>query len=126
MMALLVVMLGLGAAVPRAGAVAVLYAEVSEQLASEYAEASCAREKPECEWAYGGRCRQQGKFQATCWAVKNFRVERPDGPDEYWECKRHIRYTAEKRPWYRHKKVVKHRRFLAPWTCEPHHMVKEY
>lgn len=113
----------LGISAQPAGAVAALYAEVAEEMATEYAEELCREDKPECYWGFGYRCRQQGKFQATCWAVMKYRTT---DETESWECKRHIRYTAEKRPYYKHKKVVKHRKFLGPWTCGPHEKEEVY
>jgi hypothetical protein len=92
-------------------------------MAGEYAEEVCGQNRPECEWGYGARCRQQGKFQVTCWAVTKY--ESVD-ETEYWDCKRQIRYSAEKRPYYKHKRVVQHREFLGPWICETHHKVKDY
>jgi uncharacterized membrane protein len=106
-----------------AGAVAALYAEVAEEMTTEYAEAVCRQDQPDCYWGFGDRCRQQGKFQATCWAVTKFETE---DESEYWGCRRHIRYTAEKRPYYQHKRVVKQRKFLGPWVCETHHVSKDY
>jgi hypothetical protein len=123
---LLLAVLVLGVAAPRAGAVAALYAEVAEDMASEYAEAACEQDKPECTWGYGSRCRQQGKFQVTCWAVKDYSAEPSEGLRELWDCKREIRYTAEKRPYYEHKRVIKHRHFVGAWVCEPHHKVRDY
>jgi len=120
---LLLAFTAVGTFSPPAGAVAALYAEVAEEMATEYAEAVCRQEKPDCDWGYGTRCRQQGKFQVTCWAVTNYETE---DESEYWGCKRQIRYTAEKRPYYKHKRVVKHRKFLGPWVCEPHHISKDY
>jgi hypothetical protein len=123
---LLLSVLVLGVAAPQAGAVAALYSEVAEEMASEYAEASCRQDKPDCDWGYGSRCRQQGKFQVTCWAIEDYEIEPSEGLRELWQCKRHIRYTAEKRPYFKHKRVVKHRQFLAPWSCEAHHKVRDY
>lgn len=123
---LLLAVLALGVTAPTAGAVAALYAKVAEEMANEYGEAACAKDKPNCTWGLGGRCRQQGKFQVTCYAFKDYEVEPTEGFRELWQCKRRIRYTAEKRPYYRHKQVVKHRQFLGPWTCEAHHKVRDY
>jgi len=123
---LLLATLALAVAAPQAGAVAALYAEVAEEMASEYAEAECNKDKPECDWGFGERCRQQGKFQVTCVATKDYEAEPSAGLRELWECHRQIRYTAEKRPYFKHKRVVKHRQFLGPWTCEKHLKVKDY
>lgn len=99
--------MGSGSGFPSAGAVAALYAEVAEELAREYAEASCRQDKPGCDWGYGSRCRQQGKFQVTCWAtIKDYATEPTPGLRELWQCHRRIRYTAEKRPYFKHKRVV--------------------
>jgi uncharacterized membrane protein len=105
-----------------AGAVAALYAEVAQEMTTEYAEAVCRQDKPECYWGFGSRCRQQGKFQATCWAVTKYETA---DESEFWGCERQIRYTAEKRPYYEHKRVIKHRQFLGRWVCETHHISKE-
>lgn len=123
---MLLAALALGITAPTAGAVAALYSEVAEEMASEYAEASCRQDKPDCDWGYGGRCRQQGKFQVTCWAIKDYETEPSEGLRELWECERGVRYTAEKRPYYKHKRVVKHRQFLGPWACKKPHKVRDY
>lgn len=123
---LLAAILALGVLAPRAGAVAALNTDVAEEMANEYAEAECRKDKPDCYWGLAERCRQQGKFQVTCWAVKDYEVEPSDGFRELWKCKRPIRYTAEKRPYFKHKRVVKHRKFLGPWTCGAHDKVRDY
>jgi hypothetical protein len=120
---LLLALTAVGISAQPAGAVAALYAEVGEEMASEYAEAVCRRQEPDCYWGFGTRCRQQGKFQVTCYAVTKYETE---DESEFWGCERRIRYTADKRPYYRHKRVVKHRRFLGPWVCEAHHIAKDY
>jgi hypothetical protein len=120
---LLLAVTAVGTFAEPAGAVAVLYAEVAQEMTTEYAEEACRQDKPDCYWGFGSRCRQQGKFQATCWAVTKYETE---DESESWGCERQVRYTAEKRPYYRHKRVVKHRKFLGPWVCEPHHLSKDY
>jgi hypothetical protein len=120
---LLLAVAALGISAQPAGAVAALYAEVAEVMATEYAEQVCRQDKPECYWGFGSRCRQQGKLQVTCWAMTRYETE---DESEYWGCERRIRYTAEKRPYYTHKRVVKHRKFLGPWACETHHKTKDY
>ena len=122
---LLLSAIALGATAPSAGAVAALYSEVAEEMAIDYAEASCREDGPDCNWG-SGRCRQQGKFQVTCFATKDYEVEPSDGFRELWQCHRQVRYTAEKRPYFKHKRVVKHRQFLGPWTCEAHDKVRDY
>jgi len=122
---LLLAVLALGATAPSAGAVAALYAEVAEDSANEYAEAVCHQEKPECDMGWA-RCRQQGKFQVTCWATKRHEIEPSAGLREFWMCERQLRYTAEKRPYWKHKKVVTHRQFVGPWTCKAHRTVRDY
>jgi hypothetical protein len=120
---LLVTLAAGGISARPAGAVAALYAEVAQEMTTEYAEEACRQDKPDCYWGFGTRCRQQGKFQATCWAVTKYETE---DESEFWGCERQIRYTAEKRPYYKHKRVVKHREFLGPWACETHHICKDY
>ncbi len=120
---LLLSALALGVAAPQAGAVAALYSEVAEEMAEEYSEAFCRQDKPDCKWGAGARCGQEGKFQVTCWAAIDYETA---DDSEYWSCKRHIRYTAEREPYWKHKRVIKHRQFLGPWICEPHHKVKDY
>jgi uncharacterized membrane protein len=120
---LLLAVTAVGTFAPSAGAVAALYAEVAQNMTTEYAEEVCRRQKPDCYWGFGSRCRQQGKFQVTCLAATRYETK---DESEYWGCERRIRYTAEKRPYYKHKRVVKHREFLGPWVCETHHISKDY
>jgi hypothetical protein len=120
---LLVAVAVLGVSAQQAGAVAALNSDVAEEMAAEYAEQVCAEDRPECYWGLGTRCRQQGRFQVTCWAETRYRSV---DETEMWGCKRHVRYTAEKRPYYKRKKLVKHRKFLGPWTCTAHRKVKQY
>jgi hypothetical protein len=120
---LLLAVTAVGVFAPPAGAVAALYAEVGEEMATGYAEEVCRQDKPDCYWGFGTRCRQQGKFQVTCLAVTKYETE---DESEHWGCERRIRYTAERRPYHKHKRVIKHRKLLGPWVCEPHHISKDY
>jgi len=126
LMTLLLSALALGVVAQPAGAVAVINVWVAEEMASEYAWDQCLKEQPTCESAGGGPCRQQGKFQATCKLWKDYEIEPAEGPEEYWTCHRRVRYTVEKRPYYRHKKWISHRKFLSPWNCEHHHIRPQY
>lgn len=123
---LLLAVLALGATAPSAGAVAALYAEVVEELVNDYGEAACRQDQPDCDEGRGGHCRQQGRFQVTCLAIKRYEVEPTAGLRELWHCKRQVRYTAERRPYWSHKRVIKHRQFLGPWGCDPHNKVRDY
>lgn len=92
--------------------------EVVEEWGDNYAEQHCRQDGPYCIWSNGARCRQQGKFQVTCFVGASYENE---ATEEYWDCLRTIRYTAEKRAWRLHRKFIHHTQFLTPWHCEPHH-----
>lgn len=121
--ALLACLTALGALAQGASAVAVLNTDVAEEWANEYGEAHCASDGAYSTWGLGGRCRQQGKFQVTCFAIADYEN---GASEEFWQCQRRVRYTVERRAWHRRKKLVSHRRFLGPWTCEPHHTQPRY
>src|SRR5689334_9969686 len=78
---LLLAVPAVGIFAPPAGAVAALYAEVAQEITTEYAEGVCRQEKPDCYWGFGSRCRQQGKFQVTCWAVTKYETA---DESEFW------------------------------------------
>lgn len=123
---LLFAILALGVAAPPAGAVSVMGVVLAEDWANTYAEKQCLQDGPECDSGWAGRCRQEGKFQVTCHLYKHYEYEPSEGLREYWECERRIRYTVDKRPWYQHKRWISHSRLLGPWTCGPHHKVRDY
>jgi hypothetical protein len=119
-------LLALAVAARPASAVSVMGVALAEDWANTYGQKQCRQDAPECTFGLGGRCRQEGKFQVTCYAYKEYEIEPSDGLRELWTCERRIRYTVEKRPWYQHKKWIPHTRFLGPWTCPPHRKVRDY
>jgi hypothetical protein len=124
--ALLLAFLALGIAAAPAGAVAVINTALAEDWANTYAEKQCNRDAPDCFTGWAARCRQGGKFQVTCYVYKSYEVEPTEGLRELWDCHRRIRYTVDRRPWYRHKRWISHSRLLGPWICGAHRRVRDF
>jgi hypothetical protein len=124
--ALLLAVLTLAVAAQPAGAVSVIGTALAEEWANTYGEKQCRQDGPDCDQGWAGRCRQQGKFQVTCYLYKHYYIEPSDGLWEYWKCQRRIRYTVDKGPWLHHKKWISHSKLLGPWACGAHHKVRDY
>jgi hypothetical protein len=124
--AVVLAILGLAFTAPSAGAAAVINTALSEDWANTYSEKQCNQDGPDCHMGWAGRCRQEGKFRVTCYLYKRYEVEPTDGLWEHWECRRRIRYTVDKRPWYKHKKWNPHSKLLGPWICGAHQKVRDY